>query len=364
MAYTPNFSDPRTIARAKIALGYTIATLSQTHPKQLWCREINEYFGRPNNNLGHWLRQHLLCEETSYYNPDKGVCKTYLYNYANAKQLFELLHPDKPFNIKEQLPLVNKAILSTKPQFELELLSGNFNYTDKSYRNWHPLQNIKSSKRKPFFAQYGYTHIYDIKTAAPTVIYHLAKNLTVKHTVRPRRHLPVLHNYIQNSRQIRQQIAQDTGLDVKIVKRVINAICAGALLKACTRSSIFTEVLRYNYVALRLLQSNSALQELKDSITWAWQVISKSTINDTPIMPNQYNKKLRINSKDKWNVYFEYERLIMDVVVDYMKREYCRYFIEHDGWSCDVELPLQELTDYVKLKTGIDCLEFDYELTE
>jgi alpha-galactosidase len=68
---------------------------------------------------------------------------------------------------------------------------------------------------------------------------------------------------------------------------------------------------------------------------------------------------LPITSKQKWNLYFELERRVIDSVRTYLDQRSIKYFLIHDGWTCDREIDKEELRDFVRENTGFD-LSFEY----
>jgi hypothetical protein len=71
-------------------------------------------------------------------------------------------------------------------------------------------------------------------------------------------------------------------------------------------------------------------------------------------------RRLPVNSKQKWLLYFELERQVIDSVRDYLSERSIKHFLIHDGWSCSSEIDRTELSLYVRTQTGFD-LTFDYE---
>ena len=71
------------------------------------------------------------------------------------------------------------------------------------------------------------------------------------------------------------------------------------------------------------------------------------------------NRLIPITSKQKWNVYFELERLVINSVRTYLDERSVRYFLMHDGWACDREIDQIDLRDYVRNHTGYK-IKFEY----
>ena len=74
---------------------------------------------------------------------------------------------------------------------------------------------------------------------------------------------------------------------------------------------------------------------------------------------NGKERLLPLNARQKWNVYFELERVILNSVRTYLDDKSIRYFLMHDGWTCNREIDREELENYVRDDTGYE-IKFDY----
>jgi hypothetical protein len=68
---------------------------------------------------------------------------------------------------------------------------------------------------------------------------------------------------------------------------------------------------------------------------------------------------LPINARQKWLLYFQLERQVIDAVRDYLDLRSIKYFLIHDGWTCSDQIDQRELSDYVRDLTGFD-VKFEY----
>jgi len=349
--YEPNFNDPRVIKRCKRALGFAFGILGTKEEKQCHARSMDKYFGQGQTQISQYLKAQLLTPVDPHYQfgGEKSLCKTYKLNRTGALKLYSDISHNLTLTKQREYQLV---IDTWEKEHLTELQSGNFEYKDKSNRSWHPLQNIKSEPRKQLFNKHGYSHIYDIKACAPTVIAHLANSYAVKQTITVKRMNNTFNNFLNNTAQFRQHIAETAGIEYSVAKKLINALFAGANLGCNTNYDTY-KLLAYNYNSMRALQADSQLTELRTAIAKAWKLIQVGEDIELP-------KRKRMTSRKKWAVYFQYEKLIMDVIADYLDREYVRYFKEHDGWSCNVELDVDIVKEVVRYKTGIN-LEIEYE---
>jgi len=349
--YTPNFNDPRVRKKCFKALGFVYGILGKTE-KECYSRSMDRFFGQGQGNLSRYLKAQLLIPINQHYSfgQQPSQCKTYKLNSAGAKRLYNNLYPKYTFTKKRKTELVLSA---WEEEYEPELTSGKFEYTEKSNRYWHTLQNINSEDRKQLFSKYGYSHIYDIKACAPTLIAHLASAYAPKQTITVKRMNTTFDKFLNNTQQFRQHIASVANCDYAVAKKIINSLFAGANL-GCNKDFDTLKLLGYSYDKMNALKADRELKELMSAIAKAWSLIKVG--EQIELAPGK-----RMNSKQKWDVYFSYEKAIMNVITDYMDKQYVNYFIEHDGWSCNVQLDLDNLLGIARSKTGINKLEIDYD---
>jgi len=350
--YEPNFNDPRVIKRCKRALGFAFGILGTKEEKQCHARSMDKYFGQGQTQISQYLKAQLLTPVDPHYQfgGEKSLCKTYKLNRTGALKLYSDISHNLTLTKQREYTLVADEL---EKEHLAELQSGKFVYNDKANRTWHPLQNVRSEPRKFLFNRHGYSHIYDIKACAPTVVAHLADQYATKKTITVKRMNATFNSFLTNTHDFRLHIADTANIDYGVAKKLINALFAGANLGANSQYDTF-KMLNYNYNTVRALQADRELSELRTAISKAWKLIQVGEGIELP-------KHKRMTSSKKWGIYFQYERLIMDVIADYLDREHVRYFKEHDGWSCNVELDLELLLSYVRHKTGINNLEIEYE---
>ena len=347
MSYKPNFNDPRVIDRCKLALGFACGVMSETKSHPWSSRYIDKFFGKSNNPLSSYLRKTLLiCTDEYYrYNSDeKNKCKEYRLNVEGVGFLREAL---KTNNI-QTYPSVLQVAQSDHKQ---ELETGNFTYNDKSNRLWHPLQSYRKQYRTQILADAGYTHDYDIECAAPTLIHQYAQKCGMDE------YLFALRKYLANRTAIRAELALGIELEPKAVKEIINALFAGAVISKNTESDIY-HILDGDLSRIEYLKQNEFIKELVSDIKTCWTYIRPHMQKRTREV-NGRERLLPLNSRQKWNVYFELERVVLNSVRTYLDEKSIRYFLMHDGWTCNREINREELGDYVRCSTGYD-IQFEY----
>jgi hypothetical protein len=348
--YQPNLTDPKVIRRIIKALGFVCGVMSETRPHPWSSRYIDKYFGMSSRPLSKWIRQKLLIVTDDFFRfnipGEKGICKKYILNKDGVRYLKEVMK----LNNIQLYPIVTDLI---NQEFQQELTSGKFPYLDKSNRLWHPLQRYRKQYREQSLGLHGYVHDYDIECCAPTLIHQYAQQLGMD------LYLFALNKYLNDRTEIRNELARELELPVEAVKEIINALFAGARIANHEQSDIY-QILNGDQARIEYLKQDQFLIELREDIKTCWEYI-------TPHMSRRRNTKtnrlLPITSKQKWGVYFELERSVINSVRTYLDDKNYRYFLLHDGWCCDNELDLNELIDFVRIHTGYD-LKFDYENLE
>jgi len=344
MTYTPNPTNRAFIRRANLAIEF-VDRYVHTTPNWLSTRWIDnpKHFGHSGNPLGNWLRQQLLICTDEYYNKDTGRCKKYVKNEIGYKELIGMLKG----NISKQLT----------PIHQQQLESGDFNYTSKSLRDYTWAQFLPKHKRNSILNNNGYRYHYDIEATAPTLLVQRAKILN------PSLAIPSLEHYMNNRTEVRQQIAQACGVSEEQVKAVINSILQGGTISSWDQNKIFNKILLRSYSAVRLLNTNSDMINIKSDISSLWDILRAD-------IPNRYklNKKgltviATVNAKEKAGVYRALETEVARPIRKYLKKQSLRVLWLHDGWSCDQGIDPIEIVRVVKQQTGY-AIKLDWTIYE
>lgn len=360
--YHINWLDPRVQKRIKKAIGFACGVMDEIKPHSWSTREIDKYFGISSNALSKYLRDTLLICTDHYFSfgisGQRGICKKYRLNKEGVKFLREKIK----ITTSPIYPIVVEVV---KNDHLAELSTGNFIYTDKSHRLWHPLQRYRKQYRTKILNEQGYIHHYDISTCAPTLIHQYSQMIPeiIDHKGKWCQgpmdlYLFALRRYLKEKNQIRQEIADQMELPISAVKEIINALFAGAMISTNKNSDIY-HIVNGDLARIQWLKQDPYIQELISDIKTCWEYIR-------PVMPIRTKKtskkvmrRLPINSRQKWNLYFELERSVIDSVRSYLDMKSIRYFLIHDGWSCDKEIDREELNDFVRNQTGFDLM-FEY----
>jgi len=344
--YTPNFSDPRVAKRIKTALGFACGVMSETKSHPWSTRHIDKYFGQQTTDISKYLRKILLIETNSHWNKDTGECKEYILNARGVDYLREALKINNILIYPIVYDLAQK-------DHSKELTSGDFQYKDKSNRLWHPLQRYRKEYRSQILNDSGYLHDYDIECAAPTLIHQYAQHLGMDE------YLFALRRYLTNRVEVRNELANKLELEPAAAKEIINALFAGARIANHEDSDIY-HILNGDRARIDLLKEDQYIAELRCDIKTCWDYISPTISRRTRTQANGKERLLAITCKQRWHVYFELERKVLNSVRNYLDEIESKYFLIHDGWMCDREIDKDQLIDYVRNQTEFD-VRFEYE---
>jgi hypothetical protein len=369
--YIPNFKDKRVVARIRRAHGFAKAMLREA--KWVPCSRtmLDKHLGLHNSDLGRYLRWLLLIGSAEPYSMHDGVVKRYKLNKPGLDFLrYQINTPNNDYTYHDHLE--GKVWIDTTSEQALEyehklshetvseayhathgeeLTSLNFIYNDKSSRLWHPIQNIKREYKTKLLEDAGLKYHYDIVCCAPTLIAGHAKNLGME------TYPEYIYGYIECRDAVRESMAIDLGVDEESVKRAILALFCGARCGTNERFAIFN--LLGSVKAVTEFREHFFVKGVREEIKDCWEAIrptiGKRTIEDK----NGIERVLPISSRQKWGVYFDIERTVLNAVSDYLDSYDNGHFLEHDGWSCEDVVDTVAASAYIKAATG-----FEIEIVE
>lgn len=335
--YTPNFNDPRVKKRIRRALGFACSSLSSDKPRH-WARvELDRHFGTQNHSLSKWMRAKLLITDNPQWSYQHGICKSYRLNLEGVREMSDCINISNIPNYPIVAQVKKIGVDWAKEQYLPEIQSGAFTYKDKSNRLWNDIQRLPSEIRRPLFAEQGYHWEYDIRACAPTLIYQRARQ---EGLTRPTK---TLDAFLADRQLYRQALAERLDCDEAQAKQIITALFSGAKI---AQGYAIAEILNNDINKLNILKTNTWIIALRKDIKKCWDAIKSS------------ESSLRLKSRDKWMIYFQLERAVMNVVRTELSKLSVRYFLEHDGWRCDTYVDEYSLRLLVKKRTGYS-VEFD-----
>jgi hypothetical protein len=234
-----------------------------------------------------------------------------------------------------------------KEQYGAEIASGCFEYKDKSDRLWNDIQRLPSDIRRPLFAEQGYHWEYDIRACAPNLIYQRARK---EGLTRPTK---TLDAFLADRQLYRQALAEHLDCSESAAKQIITSLFSGAKI---AQGYAISQLLDNDPKKLNILKNNLWVKELRKDIKKCWDAIKSSETS------------LRLKSRDKWMIYFQLERSVMNVVRAELNKLSVRYFLEHDGWRCDTHVDEYSLRLSVRKRTGysvdFDCVRVTCDISD
>jgi len=378
MAYQPTFSDPRVKRRIKRALGFACACFSETKERQWSTRYIDKFFGISSNPLSNYLRGLLLICTDSHYSSLNHVSKKYRLNPRGVEFLIEKLLDKKHIDIYPCVLQVQEyGVEWAKEEFKQELSRRVFKYTNKTNRNWHPLQHLRREVKREVFKDSNLKYQYDIQCCAPRLLLQFSQRilevLDPNQLVGPQNKkrpkwiqgpmdlwLPNLQAYLADRAQVRNELAQRADISVELAKEIINALFAGARIALNEDSAIY-QLLEGDIARIHYLKQDPFISGLRDEIKIMWDYIKPVMPKRTITTKTGQEKRLPISSKQKWNLYFELELRVLTAITEYLNLTGNKFFTEHDGWCCERAVDEMELIDFVRTKTGF-AIKLDLEI--
>jgi hypothetical protein len=372
MTYTPNFTDPRVKKRIKTALGFSLACISDTKERSWSTRYIDKYFGVSSNPLSRYLRDSLLICTDPHYSVLTKTSKKYKLNTANADKLQTLLTDPKTTCVL-QVSAVDWALT----EFKQELSTKVFKYTNKSNRNWHPLQRVRREVKREVFQDSNLRYQYDIQCCAPRLLLQYSQQIPEildpvklvgeQNKKRPKwlqgpmdLWLPNMQAYLTDRTTCRNDLAARADITPELAKEIINALFAGARLGLIEDSAIY-QLLQGDIARIHYLRQDPFISGLRDEIKIMWEYIKPVMSRRTIKTKTGLEKRLGISSKQKWNLYFELEMRVLSAIIDYLTETNNKFFTEHDGWVCEKPVDQQALIEFVRTKTNFN-IELDLEI--
>jgi hypothetical protein len=157
-----------------------------------------------------------------------------------------------------------------------------------------------------------------------------------------------IEQLIANKDQIRQYIADTAEISIRDAKILINALFCGARL-GNNQDFAISQLLNGDRARIEVLKQDTFIQQLRTDIRDCWSYITPTL---APRFNAQTHRRIAVNSKQKWAVYFELERQVLDCVRSYLAETHNAHFLEHDGWTCESPVDTEQLLNRIQQRTG------------
>ena len=135
----------------------------------------------------------------------------------------------------------------------------------------------------------------------------------------------------------------------KDAKALLNALCCGAKLGANAEFALF-DLLGHDRQRVRVLAADVRLKALRADIKKCWKAIEPSLTR----IENAQGRKLPLNSRSKWNLYFDLERKVLDVINEELIRTSNQCFLEHDGFRTCQPIDMPAVLSLVHCRLGFN----------
>lgn len=336
---TVNWRDPRhqrrlfkAISWAKGYAGYSLEHVFNIHSHEL--TEVLGHQGRPVSaalraNMLRWIEPHKLHARSTGYK----------FRWDRIANLTTMLPSDQQVELfgSELASSSNPYVTITRARWLKELTGEkDLEYTYKDGRYYHPLINLERRHKALIFAGH-LDHVYDIDAAAPNIMLNYAMSLGVDIE-----RYPELVAYVTDKQLWRGNLAKAAKITVeqaKEIHQVIFNLGWHTPFKHRSFQSHFDgDTTKWNNVKAQLSYTRKELKKF-------WAEVLKArykAIGDN------------VSLKDRFQVYFEQEGLVMDELLSNLKYRYpeLRVLREHDGFRVNQPLNIGELRQIVYQRLG------------
>jgi hypothetical protein len=341
----PNWVDRRVRDRVRSACEWAELYLHPTRTTDIHHTKLRRIFGNPASAIGRYLHDVLLIsvpnshqvgvKSTSYFvnKPNLTFLQSLLVSSLSL-QVYGVQNPSGVKNVDTGAHSSAHSYNGVQNPVSGVIHSG-FEYTDKSNRLWHEYQRIRRGEKDRFWVQRGLPFNYDIVSAAPTILVQLAERAGLK-----TRNLMAVMTYLAAPKKFRSYMSRLSGLDYDDAKQLLTSMFNGARLQSNSFCSAF-HLLDRDKVRMKVLQEDPNVRLLVQNISSVWSALRAST-----------NLPLKTGSQ-KWSLYFEYERAILEIAVKYFDELGIEYFLEHDGYRTSQKIDATELQRRVLNELGL-----------
>lgn len=329
----PGWNDTRNRDRIRKACEWADLYLSESKPTPIHHKKLQIEFGGRGTPVGKFLRAELLTQVPKSHRREEKSTDYYL-----KKQNLQLLQSSInsinssvvhgviiPGNDEDSSESCNGVIIPGEVRYS------RFTYKDKSYRLWHEKQRLETDKKDAYWASQGLPWNYDIVSAAPTILTQLAEMAGLK-----TKHLIAVQTFLAAPKKFRLYVQKLAGLtpgvkdDDKKAKALVTSLFNGARLARNSYCSAF-KMLNKDRARMEALQNDQNVRMLLNNVSSMWAALRLST--QLPLK----------TGSEKWSLYFQYERAILEIAVQYFNELGIEYFLEHDGYRTSTKIDTEEL---------------------
>jgi hypothetical protein len=340
--YKPNFADPRVTARVRLVLEFCKPMLVQKRARRISSAVLTKTFGNQKNDLAARLRYKLLQQEGNYAPGQHSFLYTLKRDgYAELAAAIGHELPGDADIARELYGAIADGV--EVPEYS---------EPNAGLRRYSGFQNLPKVMRAVLFN--GWLD-YDIEAAAPTLVYQLA--CRVHHKLYPSKAgtpYPSVAQLIEQKGEVRQHVAEITGLEFSAVKTLLAALFFQAPLVAHHKRATY-RIVGFDAEVIDRLKADPFVSAFKRDVSAMWAgVLTDDTVNnglalfrDGKLVPKAESK-----SKQRMAVYARLERQVMDVMESVLAADGMVPLLMHDGFMVRCRADANRLVEAVREKAG------------
>lgn len=340
--YKPNFTDPRVRARVRLVLDFCKPMLVQKKARRISSAVLTKTFGNQKNDLAARLRHKLLQQEGTYAPGQHSFSYTLKRDgYEELAAAIGCMVPSDSDTANEQYgPMASGAEI---PKYS-EPTAG--------LRRYSGFQNLPKVMRAVVFNGW---FDYDIEGAAPTLVYQLACRVHRKlYPGKAGTPYPSVAQLIEQKVEVRQHVAEITGLELSAVKTLLAALFFQAPLVPHHKRATY-RIVGFDVDVIDRLKADPFLRAFKRDVSAMWAAVLKDdTVNNGLALFRDGKRVSNAESKSKQRmaVYARLERQVMDVMESVLAADGMVPLLMHDGFMVRTRADANRLVEAVQEKTG------------
>ena len=219
-------------------------------------------------------------------------------------------------------------------------------------RRYSAFQSIRKKTRAVIFKGW---FDYDIEAAAPTLVYQVACRIHRRlYPEKSNLPYPMVARLVDHKDEVRQHVAEVTGLDTKTVKSVLAALFFGARLFPHRAQAIY-RLVGLNESVIDRLKADPFVQAFKRQASAMWAAVLTDENVSNGLLALRGGKavaKAAKKSKQRMAVYARLERQVVDVMESVLAAEKIVPLLMHDGFMVRTKVDVNRLTTTVLEQTG------------
>ena len=332
-----------------------VISWSRLAEREWYSQALDKIFSK--HALGQQFKSALLIETNSAYSnsAENPFCKRYV---VNKRNLIELLKKIVSEQSAEEQAICSPVFSDQDEEVQhwsvryyrtlyADELSGKkaFQYADKRYRKWHPLQNVRRSHKGQVFAGY-LDHDYDISTALISIMLGDAQKLNSRFE-HERFHL--VFEYRDKKAEIREQVGKLLDIDADAVKELFSYINNNGVVSTSPYMALLG-ILGGSKDKVEIVRTHKFFRHYRAQIKSLWR--NWLTSNNLANMKRE--NRPYIDRSRRFDLYFYNERKILDAIEQHLKSKGLIYFLEHDGFRTNYPIDQAELEQVIKANIQIE----------